>query len=154
MEDSTGVAGFSCPGFRRPGSRDGQTVPVRGIRAFRAPRHRHPAPVLPTQHLVVTGLYRYVRNPMCSRRSRNSRSKYDPRKPGPCAIRRPRLACLSAVCCALRRAGSTKEIRGRVRRVQCQCASMDTPSPTVGRTCGTRPIGELPRDAECAHRTV
>jgi protein-S-isoprenylcysteine O-methyltransferase Ste14 len=23
-----------------------------------------PAPVLPTQHLVVTGLYRYVRNPM------------------------------------------------------------------------------------------
>jgi protein-S-isoprenylcysteine O-methyltransferase Ste14 len=23
-----------------------------------------PAPILPTQHLVVTGLYRYVRNPM------------------------------------------------------------------------------------------
>jgi protein-S-isoprenylcysteine O-methyltransferase Ste14 len=24
-----------------------------------------PAPVFPTRHLVVTGLYRYVRNPMC-----------------------------------------------------------------------------------------
>jgi protein-S-isoprenylcysteine O-methyltransferase Ste14 len=24
-----------------------------------------PAAVLPTRHLVVTGLYRYVRNPMC-----------------------------------------------------------------------------------------
>lgn len=24
-----------------------------------------PAPILPTRHLVITGLYRYVRNPMC-----------------------------------------------------------------------------------------
>jgi protein-S-isoprenylcysteine O-methyltransferase Ste14 len=26
---------------------------------------REPAPIAPTQNLVVTGLYRYVRNPIC-----------------------------------------------------------------------------------------
>ena len=34
------------------------------IRAFRVQGLGTPAPIAPTQHLVVTGLYRYVRNPI------------------------------------------------------------------------------------------
>jgi protein-S-isoprenylcysteine O-methyltransferase Ste14 len=40
-----------------------------------------PAPVFPTRHLVVSGLYRYVRNPMyVSGREHHSRPRFDSRK--------------------------------------------------------------------------
>jgi protein-S-isoprenylcysteine O-methyltransferase Ste14 len=64
MESSTGVAGFLVPAF-------GVLVLVTAIlflleafARFALQGIGTPAPVLPTQHLVVTGLNRYLRNPM------------------------------------------------------------------------------------------
>jgi len=78
------VAGASFPwwiyaigSFGRPSSistrRRAVGNPVDRRRSTRACRHRlhalrckdgHAAPIAPTQNLVVTGLYRYVRNPI------------------------------------------------------------------------------------------
>jgi protein-S-isoprenylcysteine O-methyltransferase Ste14 len=42
----------------------GGIVLIRAFARFVAEGHGTPAPVAPTEHLVVGGLYRYVRNPM------------------------------------------------------------------------------------------
>ena len=64
-----------------------------------------PAPVFPTRHLVVTGLYRHVRNPMyVAVVSAISRSRLVLRKRRAGGIRRACLAAVSLVRADLRRA--------------------------------------------------
>lgn len=58
---------FGMPGFRFAGGALlalGITVLLDSFVRFAVQGIGTPAPVFPTRHLVVTGLYRYVRNPM------------------------------------------------------------------------------------------
>src|SRR5207249_7618737 len=41
-----------------------------------------PAPVFPTRHIVITGLYRYVRNPMYAAVGYHRGPRFDARRPG------------------------------------------------------------------------
>jgi len=54
------VSGTDVGRRRRPARRRRRGADPR----LRPVRHRTPAPVAPTQRLVIGGLYRYVRNPM------------------------------------------------------------------------------------------
>jgi Phospholipid methyltransferase len=74
-----------------------------------------PVPIAPPSHLVVGGPYRYVRNPMLSRRGgRNLRTSTPPGAAITGMVCRAPRASLRGVCSWLRRADAQCAIRRRV----------------------------------------
>jgi len=79
-----------------------------------------PAPVFPTRHLVVTGLYRYVRNPMyVAVVSAIIGQGLDPRKYPATRIWRGCLGIVSFVCAVLRRTNTWSDVWLRVYDLLC-----------------------------------
>ena len=68
-----------------------------------------------------------------SGRVNNFRSGHDPREREPLGVRPTGLVGLSPVCFGVRGADFTENLRDRVRRLLCQCASMGTSSESVER---------------------
>ena len=92
-----------------------------------------PAPVAPTRHLVVGGLYRYVRNPMyiavVSARSSARRGLFGSRRCS--STQRAMLADLRRFREGLRGADAHGAVRGGVRRVSALGAGMVAASTTA-----------------------
>ena len=79
-----------------------------------------PALVFPTRHLVVTGLYRYVRkSDVRGSCQRHSWSGLDPRKHPATRIRRGCLVSVSLICADLRRTNPKSDFWLRVHDLLC-----------------------------------
>src|SRR6266478_4925334 len=84
-----------------------------------------PAPIAPTQNLVVTGLYRYVRNLRCPCR-RHSGPSGLVRRPAPSCVRCVGVARLPRVCRGVRGAGARSQVRNGVRGFPGQRPALDS----------------------------
>ena len=100
-----------------------------------------PAPIAPTQNLVVTGLYRYVRNPIyIALVSVTVGQALLFRRWTPALVRRSGVARIPSLRCAVRRTNTPAKVRNGVRNLSRQRPTLDTAADAMasrmsGRDC-------------------
>ena len=93
-----------------------------------------PAPVAPPRQLVVTGLYRHVRNPIyVSNHSYRCWPSSSVRRLASHRIRRAVLVRSPPLRCAVRGTYAATDIRGCVFGLSRQCSALDSPDRSVDR---------------------